>query len=1198
MKKRIGIIVLMFVCLFTFVGCDKFMPIKSLEIPASDKYALSTYSMDDLDSEMVTLRADTMYVTQRNVPRAKTVLMSDEFILPNFSTGDLTKAKVNFSSYPRKPGHTKRNNFEKYMLLRQGMWLNANAEKMAENGTLQKHPGMDYIYGAVSGTDNAVIKEITIDPSYRSKHFSGLYLPAGEIITVKVENLKEGEYIQISTHLQNTLGYSSGLPADYFSKTDKYIVDNYASIVSNPDSDEVRKNIPLSGQYDRQDGILPFMTKTFKFSENKEYKIGTPFGGGMHINVQGTKSAVKLTISGAVETPHYILGVTTPEYFETYLRNAPGLISCLDTENGQLIGPSEQMRKVDDIENLALIWHSFFSVNESYTGGRHDAANFLVFDHHVPAGAAVALGGGVFAHPISMYNNCMNYKKLVTSGAWGPLHELGHGHGNAYGQVWGFNGNQEGEVRNNALIVLCYIKLCNMDPRFNSIEHGSVTHPQTNLIESLKNLERGKKDFNELGYFEALPMYVNLMHSFGADKFYQLLLTYSENPRFVENIKGKETETKRADFIYRASNVYGVDLRWYCNTMFLANVSDEYFSAVQLSELNSYPTYYPIANYYSNGQNGIKTAGEFKIPYGSEYVFKIAENFTAPKVNGSEIYTLSKVEKPKYGKINDNKDGTYTYIQDNNFRETDSFDIVVKMQNGYLLKLNVFLRIDYSLYEGEMKDTVNNFGFKQKYMLSHKNKLSGGSISSQKSEWKVLSVPNHEGGNTYKKVIHTDENGVNTYMEMPYSDLLIDENVETFYHSQYTGSGLGVTPMPHEYVFDTALNQSFNYFKINTRSNVNSFIFEYELYISDDNKVYNLIEKGEKLKYTGTAATISFKETVGRYFKLRVKSASGGKFSVISEINAGLTSQIQQIAAVTSKKLYTKNFVNSRDIPSLPNGLIVSDNKSKAVIRFKGDKIAIYGMLSPQFGSARVKIDGKWVGEINEKSDEIKDRQLVFYSENLKNSVHTVEIITDKKEKINLSFLGLSYGAELMNAPNIYKENALIISLVVICLLFAVCVAFIVLLMVNKKFKTFIMVTIPSKFNKISKKPKENKPKKEAPKKTTPTLKSETAVKITPAPKSETAVKTIPLPKSETAVKTTPRYKNETPVKTVPIPVSAPIVKAVSGKSETPSKPAPSTPKSVSPIKSSANQPKAIPQNTTQSKETTPNSKKPTVNKK
>ena len=80
-------------------------------------------------------------------------------------------------------------------LSKEASYLSARGE--LTQSWLKKHPAADAQYGAVKGENNAVIKEIILDPLYRSYHTTGLYLPAGELISVKVEGLKPGEKVSL-----------------------------------------------------------------------------------------------------------------------------------------------------------------------------------------------------------------------------------------------------------------------------------------------------------------------------------------------------------------------------------------------------------------------------------------------------------------------------------------------------------------------------------------------------------------------------------------------------------------------------------------------------------------------------------------------------------------------------------------------------------------------------------------------------------------------------------------------------------------------------------------------------------------------------------------------------------------------------------------------------------------------------------------
>ena len=230
---------------------ENFYTIPQTKLPTEELFALNQYDYENLSDVQTTVRADVSNVLERNLPRAQTTLLSNDFsIMYNTQTKELTTgyeivansetrktATISFNNYPApdlkgngmlngasvgygsgvncngsgafsngtmdgqtvSPDNSK---FYKYMLITQGQHLAAEAAARSVNGTLtqewlKKHPAADAQYGAVLGENNAVKKEITLDPLYRSYHATGLYLPAGEAVTVKVEGLKAGEHISV-----------------------------------------------------------------------------------------------------------------------------------------------------------------------------------------------------------------------------------------------------------------------------------------------------------------------------------------------------------------------------------------------------------------------------------------------------------------------------------------------------------------------------------------------------------------------------------------------------------------------------------------------------------------------------------------------------------------------------------------------------------------------------------------------------------------------------------------------------------------------------------------------------------------------------------------------------------------------------------------------------------------------------------------
>lgn len=1257
---------------------DKPFEIPENKLPIEEKYALTKYEYDELGDVQATLRSDAMLVTKRNVERQAPEMLSNDFSLvydknanqlrPEYQavTGNdnLSVASISFieDNYPSPKKASVAAPYEeaaqaagvstaqyysyfKYMLMTQGQHLaleaaRRSAETASDNdgvdpafkAWLKKHPSADDQYGAVLGENNAVVKEITLDPLYRSPHATGLYLPAGEAVTIKVEGLKPGEKITLEIGLQNSLAWRGGIPSGGAADIEELTDGNYTNVnYANASSDAFFKqadlltaggnffkyntvgNTPfLQSQWARQDTRAPWVIAQFVFTQNKTYTVGTHFGGVMHIGMGNCYSSVKTTISGAVETPHYILGVTTPEYFDEYLRQAPGVIAVLDTENGQLIGPTGEMGttqymrqvKTEEVDKLAMLWHSFLSVNESFTGGPYNRFNKVMFDQHVPAGAAVALGNYSFAHPTSWFNGAMNYRGLLKGGTWGILHEIGHSHGGSYGSIWGFGGGQEGEVRNNALILLSYIMFTDIGTTVRNgggAEHGEYTDPYKTLSETIAN--KGKMtDFNQFTYFPTLGMYANIMHSFGAEKYYELLYTYKDNPSYSSD--------KRADFAYRCSLIYGMNFIKYFNDFYAANIKDDKFTEQQLAEMNALPNYEPVANKYAGGIDGVKTSGDYNVAYGEPITFDLkGTTISSLDTAESKGFEIISVNKPEHGKISQTADGQWKYTFDPKYTGThDSFSFNVKLADGVIHTLTIYLRISYNgtrltayngiegrnwddillettnktpdsvvgspysyiptyqteknkwdvrvsefywkapksgeislsakcddwvqIYFGEtfeniesvlqistytagFKDykvnktvkegefyavrifNVNGGGggsatlgikyadedyaapnladvyhpdyplgkesetyiFEPNYIISKKDNVKISTTGTDKRDWTVVKAPeNIHGGRYLEETMVDEETGEVSILKTDKWSYLIDGVNGTILHTAYGGGVPQITETnPHEFVIDTMAVQGFNYVSIVGRNNVNSYINDCEVFLSETGAdgSWVSVAKGDRETYSGITLTMKFDTKNGRYIKIVVKGTTGGNFSVIGEIDAGINSSTQRVIPSTSSRLYaSKGWQNSSSISGEPSGFMIAEKKrSKLVFRFYGESVAIYAAIGEGYGVADIKLDGKKMQTVDFDSDVKELRKLVFAADNLKNKEHTVEIITKSADRVMINVLGIPYTAHIVNAPNIYLERGLTISLVVFIVLFITVTALVLALLFSPEFR-------------------------------------------------------------------------------------------------------------------------------------------------
>lgn len=1287
-------------------------------LPTEDKFALQKYDYSELGNTQTTVRADSMNVVARDLPRAATELLSDDFSLvydtnkkelyPVYgktqSGGAIKAANITFdpACYPQPAFNIGTNSatayaeaaknagvsqsqyysYYKYMFMSQGQHLANEATRRSEltasdrDGVnadfaawLKKHPAADGQYGRVLGDKNAVKKEITIDPLYRSYHPTGLYLPAGEPVTVKVEGLKAGERFQFIIGVQDSLAWRGGIPSNgaEFIRTEtsgetvKYINNSSDWFFKQADLLTATghfyqcnsESTPfLQSQWARQNGRAPWLFGSFNFSENKTYTIGSAMGGALQIAMGNCYSRVKVTVTGAVETPHYILGTTTPEYFDKYLRNAPGVIGLIDTENGILIGPTGEMnyedvqpaarlgrnygvRKIltEEVDKLAMLWHSFLSVNESFTGGVYNRFNKIMFDWHVPAGAAVSLGNYSFAQPVWWFNNATNYRNLLEKGEWGTLHEIGHNHGNSYGSTWGFGDGMEGEVRNNALTLLSYILFCDIGTTIRSgggSEHGEYANPYNTLGETLRN--KGLyADHNNCGYFQALGMYANIMHSFGAEKFYELLYTYKTKSVYAEN--------KRADFAYRCAITYGMNFVRYFNDFYSSKIADEHFTEEQLALIKKLPNYEPISSYYAGTIDGIKTAGDYKVVFGNDITFDlVGRTISTLDTSEKKGFEVISVSAPAHGSIRYNdseKKWMYSFNKSYN-GSTDEFSFVVRLSDGVQHKFTVTMRITYNgtkitsynnvtapdwnaaaeyiyshqpdasvtaqtvgigtyntasgardirihsyywrapktgrirlsaksddwarwyfdsdfgriesriaadrkradgkggngqtttyqsayldytdfaevnvvqgryyavrlinvntggrgsaqlgykydgdatysdfsistLYHPDLSNPngITTYVHEPKFLISKKDKVNLSVTGTDKTNWEVVSAPlNIDGGLTAKETQYgTDPEDPETYgkviAEREYKkwEWLIDGQTGSMLHTAWRGVKDAITPeKPQEFIIDTKNVSTFNYFTIVTRNQANSFITNCELQISDSqNGGYRSIAFANRESYVGNTITMRFGATRGRFLKLIVKGTTGGTFSVIAELDAGIYSATQRIMPITDPLVFaTEGWrVSSQTDSSLPSGCYYTNAEDeRLVIKFKGTSISLYAAVNKGYGSVKIRIDDNDRETVSLNSSAADMRKLVFYAENLNNEEHTVEIISLSSSRVALNLIGLPYSAQLLNAPNIYFERALIIALIVFISITVALLAFIICLVLFPKFRRLVL---------------------------------------------------------------------------------------------------------------------------------------------
>lgn len=615
---------------------------------------------------------------------------NEELFLPIYDTQKITKNNLpkpkvetfgehDVSYYPSYTNQiTDFDNAKKTEILAENSKMIADAKEWFKAGTLRdnlkKHVSADGQFSNAKGSyDKAprIEKEITINSKMESRKYSlGVFAPGGEVLTVTIDESLVGK-------VTVNIGY--------------------------PYNGECEIGSGSFGRW-KNDRMAQFFME-FPLTQTVT-EIGSPLGGMVSINGINNQGNFKITVSGGVDMPDYKLGVSTKEDWKNILA-APGPYVWLLTPLQYFVMPKSEIMDIEDPYNALMWWHKA-SMISMYAMGREDTS-FLtpvisVFDSYVYIGEGVAkVWAYVTNAPKYWCHGILDYDGLMYSaGAWGTIHEFNHHYqSHAYAATeWGVGYHDE--MTNNVLSAASYILLTDIaTTRSESNVLGgwaAVSDPYCNykrlLSASNSTSDYGKMDSNQLfGH-------VDLMHTYGADKFIQFLRAMYGYEQ-VEGYDGgtllqggTNYLTTQDGFALFASLYYKADFVDYLTKVWHFNISADVVSKIKS---HNFQPYFSITNLYSAGIKGLETGRAYKINVGTTNIFKFDE-YTLCSADG---YTLKNVTEPQHGKLTKVSDGTYSYVPDENFTQ-DSFDLVYEVTLGgktYTRTLVVKLSANYNYIE-------------------------------------------------------------------------------------------------------------------------------------------------------------------------------------------------------------------------------------------------------------------------------------------------------------------------------------------------------------------------------------------------------------------------------------------------------------------------------------------------------------------
>ena len=517
----------------------------------------------------------------------------------------------------------------------------------ANKGKLYKHSAADTMYrGKLSDDEPAVVKTVTMRARTYTRGYgvTGLYAPAGEVVTLEISKADMEATQGISVHIGQAL---------YNGKAN---------------------NIWTARSVNRMPVILnTFVINTATATLDPERDvyvayIGSYLGGPIYVCNENVTFTV--TISGGVRYSHFILGYTTPEDFAENAKSSAPYFDLEVWDRGVLhSGPKVRAENFtyDELYDAAVLWEKISLVSTHIGNGSNQGIVFL-YDPFVAAGAAVAFPGqGSVNCPDGWMASSLNYKTFVTGGAWGNMHEYNHNF-----QGWGLPGG--GEVTNNALNLVEYSLFTKISAARRMGNYGaegtSGWNCYTNASWATQQVSGSRSN--------DLSIYATLLHAFGQDNFMEATKAGGVDGYF----------TKWADITHN-------DMTYYADLIRLP-MSE---SVVETMAQNEYPAFVPVSCVYQTGRSyiydGEKRFSSTMQPYSIKYGEDFTVDLTAYTVNAAGQYesgslvaprnvtlTVKSVSEPQYGKLTKQANEVYVYTPDKKHLRSGPIRVTVQINDG------------------------------------------------------------------------------------------------------------------------------------------------------------------------------------------------------------------------------------------------------------------------------------------------------------------------------------------------------------------------------------------------------------------------------------------------------------------------------------------------------------------------------------
>ena len=567
-----------------------------------------------------------------------------------------------------------------------------NGEKVVdENGVqrkLYKHTGSIGLYcGDVDDNEKAISKRITYKKrGYDGYGITGMYAPAGEVIKIQISKEDMDATDGIRIHIGQAL--YNGQANDIWN----------------------------AKAFNRMPVILNTMdvNKDTAVLEGDTYTayVGSFLGGPIYIRNENVTFTV--TVSGGVRYSHFILGYTTEEEFELNKKSSAPYFDLEVWDFGVLhSGPKVYSERFNykQLYDVAVYWDKVALVSNKITS----QGIVFLYDPFVAAGAAVAFPGRRSVNcPMGWMSGSLDYNNMVTTGAWGNMHEYNHNFQSGWGRGAGT------EVTNNAVSLIEYALFTKISAGRQLGNYGasglSGWNTYTTATWSISQALAQKRDND-------LSVYSTVLHNFGPDMF-------------IKSIKQQQGRYKvdMSGWCRAISEATHNDMTYYFSNLVPGYSIDEATTTVIKEQ--SYPVFIPVASVYQTGRSfmydGEKQYFTSQYPYqiekGKDFTFDLSKYTMTNGIytSGSIVlpegfnFTIKSVSQPESGEVTKIDEFTYKYHPGekafsgkiivtlqitpptNADIEVEDVDLVIEFEQTQGLNRNMLERTIYTYEDGKM----------------------------------------------------------------------------------------------------------------------------------------------------------------------------------------------------------------------------------------------------------------------------------------------------------------------------------------------------------------------------------------------------------------------------------------------------------------------------------------------------------------